>query len=142
VDRRAVARWTPNDSLEIIPFWNKSSVNDWEVRPFPFTAGPYLPPKFNRLTYFGQPYNDWEENDTNFGVLARTVWDNWTFRLGAFRSLAALPETALIFYFNGDPNGVSDVSFLSNRRRDTRHTRARCARPVSSPKARGATPFI
>jgi iron complex outermembrane recepter protein len=110
----AVARWTPTDNFELIPFWTKSSINDWEVRPFLFTAGAYTPPKFSRLTYFGQPYNDWEENDSNFGFLARTNWDNWTFRLGMFRSLSIKPEDALIFYFNSDRDGLSDVSYLSN----------------------------
>ena len=112
----AVAHWTPSDNFELIPFWTKSSINDWEVRPFLFTAGAYTPPKFHRLTYFGQPYNDWEENDSNFGFLGRTNWDNWTFRLGVFRSLSVKPEDALIFYFNGTPTGLSDVSYLSNPR--------------------------
>lgn len=115
----AVARWRPTDDIEIIPFYNHAEIQDWEVRPFIFMGGGYLPPKFHRRTYFSQDWADWEENSTNFGVLARAAtWDNWTLRMGLFRSLAIRVEDSLIFYNNTQPNGLADLSFLGDPRQE------------------------
>ncbi len=108
-----VLRWQPSDNIEIIPFWSQSEISDWEVRPFIYTGGPYLPPKIDRRTFFTQDWADWEENNTNFGVLAKiTPGNDWTIRLGAFRSLSVRPENYLLFYNNTQPDGSADLSFL------------------------------
>lgn len=111
-----ILRWQPTDNIEVIPFWSQSEVSDWEVRPFIFTAGPFLPPKINRRTYFSQDWADWEENNTNFGVITRVnAWDDWTVRLGLFRSLSVRPENYLLFYSNTQPDGSADLSFFGQQ---------------------------
>nr|MBA2467431.1 TonB-dependent receptor [Sphingomonas sp.] len=49
----AVARWRPAEDLEIIPFWSMQDNRGQEGGPIIFTAGAYLPPKFERGRYFG-----------------------------------------------------------------------------------------
>lgn len=112
----SIVKWRPTDNIEIIPFWSQSEISDWEVRPFIFTAGPFLPPKINRRTNFSQDWADWEENNTNFGVITRVnAWDDWTIRLGLFRSLSVRPENYLLFYSDTQPDGSADLSFFGQQ---------------------------
>jgi iron complex outermembrane receptor protein len=108
-------RWRPTDDIEIVPFFNRAEIQDWEVRPFIFSGCACLPRKFPRLNYFSQDWADWEENSTNYGLLARVAtWDNWTFRLGAFRSLAQRKEDSLLFYNNTQADGSATLSVLGD----------------------------
>jgi iron complex outermembrane receptor protein len=108
-------RWRPTDDIELIPFVNHAEIQDWEVRPFIYSGGAYLPPKFPRLNYYTQDWADWEENSTNYGLLSRfNIRDNWTLRVGAFRSLAQRLEDSLLFFNNTQPNGLADLSVLGD----------------------------
>ena len=109
----AIARWTPTDNFEFVPFWSQGEISDWEVRPFIYTGGAYLPPEIHRRTYFSQDWADWEENNINFGFVSRYVpAREWAIRLGVFRSLSYRPENYLLFYNNTQPDGSADLSFL------------------------------
>jgi len=111
----ALLRWQPTDDIEIIPFWGKSELSDWEVLPITFTGGAYVPPKYPRLTYTTQDWADWEENVTVWGAVARArLGANWTLRSGLFRSLSYRPEDSLVFFLNTQQDGSANLAFQGN----------------------------
>jgi iron complex outermembrane receptor protein len=115
----ALLRWRPTDDIEIIPFWGKSELSDWEVLPITFTGGPYTPPKYPRLTFTTQDWADWEENVDVWGAVARAnlgtgLGGSWTLRSGLFRSLSFRPEDSLVFFTNTQQNGAANLSFQGN----------------------------
>src|SRR5688572_2539792 len=84
----AVARWRPAENVEIIPFWSMQDESGGEAQPIIFTAGAFLPPRFERRRYFGPEWAQNEGQDFNYGLLATFGAGDWTLRGGAFRSIA------------------------------------------------------
>lgn len=111
----ALLRWRPTENIEIVPFWGKSELSDWEVLPITFVGGPYVPPKYPRLTFTTQDWADWEENVDVWGAVARaSLGKNWTLRAGVFRSLSYRPEDSLVFFLNTQQSGAANLVFQGN----------------------------
>ena len=111
----ALLRWRPTENIEIVPFWGKSELSDWEVLPITFVGGPYVPPKYPRLTFTTQDWADWEENVDVWGAVGRaSLGKNWTLRAGVFRSLSYRPEDSLVFFLNTQQSGAANLVFQGN----------------------------
>ena len=109
----ALFQWTPKDDVEIIPFVVAMMNRDQEQQPLLYTAGAYLPPKYDRSVFFGQDWADRNSHELNFGMVARgTVWTNWRLQAGIFRSTQVIPENHLVFYNKIQPNGIANLDIL------------------------------
>jgi iron complex outermembrane receptor protein len=103
-----VARWKPSKDVEIIPFWSMHDGQGGEAQPIIFTAGAYLPPRFERRRYFGP---EWAENRSrgfNYGLLSTIGFGDWTLRAGAFRSVSENLRNFNPLFLNTSPEGESD----------------------------------
>jgi iron complex outermembrane receptor protein len=83
-----VLRFTPTDSLEIVPFGVVSEAWDNEIGPIYVPAGDFLPPRVDRRDYEGPQWPDYGGTAFNYGVMARyAAAASWTFRAGVFESI-------------------------------------------------------
>lgn len=81
-------RWTPRETVEIVPYWQRSDGYDDETGPIYIPAGPYLPPRIERRRFDGPQWADYRGVAVNYGAMARyNVSSNWIVRGGLFRSL-------------------------------------------------------
>jgi iron complex outermembrane receptor protein len=106
----AVGRWRPAGNVEIIPFWSLQDTAGRQAQPVIFTAGAYLPPRFERRRYFGP---DWARNETqgsNYGILGTFGFGDWTLRGGAFRSIQENVRNFTPFFLNTSREGESDLA--------------------------------
>src|SRR6185369_5416673 len=104
-----IVRWRPSDDIEITPFWSRVDIYDWETRPFIYTAGAYTPPRFKRNVFFGQPWTDWREIDSNYGALGTVrLGHEWRIRAGAFHSSQELVHSFFDQLSNTLPDGSAD----------------------------------
>ena len=107
-----IVRWTPTEYIEIIPFWGRFERHDFEANPYIYGSGDNLPPRIKRGVNYQQDWADFEQHETNMGVLTRfSLGDHWTLRSGTFRALYFRPKDTLTFYQNVLPNGSADLSF-------------------------------
>jgi len=80
-------RWTPSDTIEIIPFWHRSEGYDDDTGPIFIPANDALPPSVPRRRFLGPNWATYRGGAFNYGVLSKlTVDENWTLRGGLFRS--------------------------------------------------------
>ncbi len=106
----SVVSWRPNDDLEVVPFMFYQRAEDEEVTPSIYTAGAYLPPKFDRDVFFGQDWADRATDDANYGLIVRgTPWDNWRLQGAIFGSDVERARNYVVNYRNVQPNGVGDI---------------------------------
>jgi iron complex outermembrane receptor protein len=108
----AVARWRPLETLEIIPFWSMLDNEGDEGQPIIFTAGAYLPPRFERGRYFGP---EWAENESrafNYGLLSTLGLGDWTLRGGAFRSVADNRRNFNVLFLAASPHGEANRAVI------------------------------
>lgn len=111
-----VPRWTPSDSVEIMPFFSRSWSSGGEDDPLIFVSGPFLPPRISRRTFYGQPWAENENVGTNAGVLGKfALGERTTFRTGVFRSEFVAHENFADLFVNVDPNGVGDHFIIADR---------------------------
>ncbi|HEX8572376.1 MAG TPA: TonB-dependent receptor [Allosphingosinicella sp.] len=113
-----VGRWRPAPNVEVIPFWSMQDSRGRQAQPIIFTAGAYLPPRFDRRRYFGP---DWAENEmqgSNYGLLGTFTSGDWTLRTGAFRSVQETMRNFTPFFLNTSPDGEADrvVTYEEGRR--------------------------
>ena len=109
----ALMRWTPRDSVEVIPIAFYSQTFDAEIQPLILPGGAYLPPHFDRSVFFGQPWAVRRFNDRTLGVIARgTPWDNWRLQVGLFNSDQKRLHNYAIFYRNTQPTGAASLDIL------------------------------
>ncbi len=107
-----LARWTPSENIEVVPFWGRYERHDFEANPFIYGFGDINPPLIKRGVNYQQGWSDFEQHETNFGVLTRfRLGDNWTLRTGTFRAFYLRAKDTLTFYQNVMPSGLSDLSF-------------------------------
>jgi iron complex outermembrane receptor protein len=104
----AVARWRPSKDVEIIPFWSMHDNSGGEAQPIIFTAGAYLPPRFERRRYFGPEWAENESQGFNYGLLSNFGFGDWTLRAGAFRSVSRNLRNFNPLFLNTSPDGESD----------------------------------
>ncbi|MBX7200102.1 MAG: TonB-dependent receptor [Rhodospirillaceae bacterium] len=108
------AHFEPSDTVEIIPFWSGKYTHHHVGRPVIYTAGSFLPPEYTRHEFFLQHWalNDFQ--DANFGVIGNLgPWDDWTVRVGVFRSLLTRGFWSSSLFNNTQPNGVADYSIVA-----------------------------
>ncbi len=107
-----LGRWTPNDAIEIIPFWGRFQRHDFENPPIVYTFGNQLPPRIERGVNYQQDWADFEQHETNFGMVGRArLSDNWTLRTGLFRAWYYRAKDNAVFFNNTMPDGSADVLF-------------------------------
>lgn len=83
----ATARFTPTDTIEIVPFWARSHGVD-ETGPVYVPAGDFLPPRIVRRQFIGPDWATYRGTALNYGALSRfDLAKDWTLRGGIFRSL-------------------------------------------------------
>jgi iron complex outermembrane receptor protein len=104
----AVARWRPAKDVEIIPFWSMHDNKGGEAQPIIFTAGAFLPPKFERRRYFGPEWAQNRSQGFNYGLLSTIGFGDWTLRTGAFRSVSDNLRNFNPLFLNTSPDGESD----------------------------------
>lgn len=117
-----IARWRPNDSIEILPFGAINYRYGREGPPNILLAGPALPPKYSRDIYFGQTWADLSSEQSTLGLVARAdLGDAWMLRAGAFRSLNFRTEQAENLFRNTRADGRTDreVVILQPNRLDS-----------------------
>ncbi len=108
-----VFHWKPTDWLEVIPFGYKQKSKNDEVGPSIYTAGDYLPPKFDRSVFFGQEWADRAQQDNTYGMLVRVrPSDNWMLRSAFFSSEINRSTNYVVNYRNVQPNGNATLSVL------------------------------
>ena len=100
-----VLRWRPSERIEIKSFYSRSAImDDLDVGNI-FTAGPYLPPKFERR-YFGLDWTRTEVRRQFYGALASArLNDAWHVRAGLFRSENHVLLNPVELYRNVRPDG-------------------------------------
>lgn len=113
----AIGRWRPIDNVEIIPFWSMKEESGAQPLPAIFTAGSYLPPKFERRRYFGPEWAQNEQEDFNYGLLATVGLGDWTLRGGAFRAIAHDYTNFSVFFLNATPQGEANRVVVSDQAR-------------------------
>lgn len=87
-----IPRWRPRAGIEVIPFWSFAASRDEQVAPYIVTAGPYLPPRFERRSYYGQPWAILDTDVTNLGLLARAqLNESWDASAALFHSRRSVP---------------------------------------------------
>jgi iron complex outermembrane receptor protein len=80
------ARFTPTDTVEIVPFAIRSHGVD-EVGPIYVPAGDFLPPRIKRRQFIGPDWARYRGTAVNYGALSTfRLADDWTLRGGIFRS--------------------------------------------------------
>ncbi len=106
-------RWTPNDSVEVIPFIYYNQSFGEEIQPFILSGGAYLPPRIDRSVFYGQDWAQRRSNDFDAGVLVRsTPFKNWRLQAGLFRSVQDRPRNHVIFYRNTQADGTANLDIL------------------------------
>ena len=104
-----VGRWRPAENVEIVPFWSMQDSRGRQAQPVIFTAGAFLPPRFERRRYFGPDWAQPEIQGSNYGLLGSFSSGDWTLRGGAFRSVAENLRNFNPFFLNTTPEGESDL---------------------------------
>ena len=109
-----VFRWTPSDTLEVIPLAYYSASTQ-EVQPLILPGGAYLPARVDRAVFFGQHWARREAEDRTFGLIARGyVADDWRLQAGIFDSSNQRPENYSILYRNVQPNGDATLDIVGS----------------------------
>lgn len=106
VSMGVVGRWAPSPGIEIMPFWSRDNSTDSEARPLIFTAGDFLPKRFERNRFYGQHWADFTGASANYGVLARAQPAGFEVRLGVFRSIFNTDQSAADLLFDTAADGT------------------------------------
>lgn len=86
-----IPRWRPLAGVEIVPFWGFELGRDEQVAPYIVTSGPFLPPRFERRRYYGQPWAILDTNITSLGVQAKAqLSESWDVSAGVFHTVRAV----------------------------------------------------
>jgi iron complex outermembrane receptor protein len=82
-----VLRYAPRDGVELLAFFSRFRVEEDESQPFIFTTGPFLPKRFPRNRFYGQPWNDYSYTTGTYGAIADARLGGFDIRFGLFRSV-------------------------------------------------------
>ena len=109
-------RWRPSESVEIIPFYSRVTVNDSEAAPLVFVSGPHLPPEVERDHFYGQSWADNESVGTDYGAIANVEFaQDWSVNAGVFRSQFDAEESFADLYLNTTRDGLADRLMIADR---------------------------
>ncbi len=116
INAGATLRWTPTDSVEIIPLLTWSlPLDDEETQPLILPAGAYLPPRIDRDVFISQEWADHATKDLNLGVITRAFLPGaWRLQVGMFRSARKEPTNVTVFYRNVQQNGASTLDAFAD----------------------------
>ncbi len=107
-----LARFAPNDSVEVVAFFGRAMRKNSESNPFIFVGGDWLPPNQKRGVPFAQSWNLWQQHDTDYGAVGTAgLTDTWTLRAGIFRSTYDRREDHTTFFNNTQRDGTTEVTF-------------------------------
>jgi iron complex outermembrane receptor protein len=108
-------KWTPLESVSIMPFWSRSDLYDKRVGQTYAPSGPFLP-AFNPGRHFFGP--DWalgREFDSNYGVIARiTPFADWDLKVGLFRSEKKEPNSMFVLLSGLAREGNGDLHVFAD----------------------------
>ncbi|MEZ0472814.1 TonB-dependent siderophore receptor [Luteimonas salinilitoris] len=103
----AALRWTPTMAIEIVPFWSRAYLRDYEIGPWYVPAGPYLPPHIPRRRFNGPHWALYERAAVNYGVFGRAdLAKGWQLRAGVFHSHYDVDRDAYAFLTDLQPDGT------------------------------------
>lgn len=106
-------RWRPSDNVEIIPFIYNNNTLNGESAPSVFINGTVLPPKFDRRTFYGEPWASKRSDEQNYGVIARgNLAQNWRLQAGVFHSQQKRFKNDVVFFRGTQPSGAATVDAL------------------------------
>ncbi len=97
-----LVRWAPRPGVEVMPFAARIRQVDQGAQPLIFTAGAFLPNRYDRTQFFGQPWNASAQTVYNYGVVARADPLGLDLRLGLFRSISSSDTQAADLLFDTD----------------------------------------
>jgi iron complex outermembrane recepter protein len=104
-----IARWQPNDSLLVTPFWSASNHREFGEKPDVFIGTPVI----HAITWptpMGQPWANLDAWSSNFGTVARwSFGQSWLLAVGVFRALVYLPISQIPFL--NDTNGLNQGDY-------------------------------
>ncbi len=98
-------RWAPRAGIEVQPFWARVRVSSEESQPLIFSAGAYLPTRYERGPFYGQKWAVNAGDEVNYGILARADPLGFDIRLGVFRSISDSDTSAADLLFGTDQTG-------------------------------------
>jgi len=112
----ATLRWTPSDTIEIIPLLTLSyPLDPEETQPLVLSGGAYLPPQIDRDLFTSQTWATRETRDSNLGVIARAaLLGDWRLQVGLFRSAREQPTNVSVFYRNVQPSGAATLDAFAD----------------------------
>jgi len=106
----SVLHWKSGDSFEAIPFFFYQRAEEEEVTPSIFTGGNYLPPRYDRGTFFGQEWADRAMDEANYGFIMRgNPTSNWRLQAGIFGSDQERASNYVVYYRNVQPDGAANL---------------------------------
>lgn len=104
-----IARWRPNERVEIVPFGAVNFRYDRENAHTVTTAGAFLPPVVDRSVYYGQDWLQLSSRQSAWGFVGRAdLGDDWIFRTGWFRSWNHRLEQGENLFRNTQRDGRTD----------------------------------
>lgn len=118
-----VAHWTPNDRVSVIPFfsYSKTSAVDGD-RPRIF-LGNNAPPDFRAEDLTSPDWVFFGFRQYNYGLVSDVALpDDWTLKVGAFRSINNTPRSFTAFVLNTNTSGEGDYAISQSPPRSTRST--------------------
>jgi iron complex outermembrane recepter protein len=109
-------RWRPSESVEIIPFYSRVTVEDSEAAPLIFVSGAHLPPAVERDHFYGQSWADNASVGTNYGAVANIAFaQDWSVNAGIFRSQLDAQASFADLYLNTTRDGLADRLMIADR---------------------------
>jgi iron complex outermembrane recepter protein len=117
-----IPRWRPLAGVEVVPFWSFELGRDEQVAPYIVTSGPFLPPRFERRRYYGQPWAILDTNITNVGVQAKAqLNESWDVSAALFHTVRAVLRDHAELFNDTDARGHSRENVIADppQRRDS-----------------------
>jgi len=104
--------WKPSDTVDVMVF-NQGHKAVPAVTPLIFTANGRPPPDVDRRLFYGQEWADRRRTSNHAGMVASALLsDDWSLRVGVFRSRTNRRYEHVVFYRNVQPNGSGTLDIL------------------------------
>lgn len=119
----AVGKWTPSDSVTVIPFWSRAKTGAiGGDRPRVF-IGDNPPPRFRAEDLLSPEWLYFGFRQANFGVVSTfELGDAWNLEAGLFRSINNMPRVYNELLLNTNSAGEGDLVIEQTPPRYTRST--------------------
>lgn len=98
-------RLSPSEASEVTLFADYVDERQNEISQRYFPAGPFQPPRVERLEFVGQRWTAFDGPRFNTGMLAAYRPGNWEYRLGVFRSGNERSVQSGQFFLDVEPDG-------------------------------------